>query len=273
MISGHLYNHTPSGDSHCRSVAPAPGRKALILSAGRRAKSLLHHASRIARERFNGVPEVRPNDLTPERIAALVDRDRPTILEIGCHEGTDTERLLDVMPNAHVHCFEPDPRPRARFEARWKGDRRVTLWPVAVGAESGEVPFYQSSGAPENGSGDWDYSGSVLKPKTHLEAVPWVKFETTINVPIVRLDSWWSNSGIGPIDFIWMDTQGAEADVFRGGKKALASSRFVYSEYNNSEMYEGQLDLVNLIRLLPPGFKVLERYPDDVLLHNRRAGR
>ena len=75
------------------------------------------------------------------------------------------------------------------------------------------------------------------------------------------------------IDFIWADVQGAEGDMIRGGQRALAKTRFLYTEYCNRELYEGQLSLRQMLGLLPE-FEVVRRFPNDVLLENRaRLGR
>lgn len=90
-----------------------------------------------------------------------------------------------------------------------------------------------------------------------------------VTVTTTTLDCWCSEHGIEVVDFIWMDVQGAEADVFKGGPATLSRTRFLYTEYADRELYEGQLDLRRLLKTLR-GFRILTRYPGDVLLANRR---
>ena len=66
-----------------------------------------------------------------------------------------------------------------------------------------------------------------------------------------------------------MDVQGAEGDVIKGASKTLQKTRFLYTEYNNNELYEGQPFLKSLLALLQ-SFKVVTRYPEDVLLKNMK---
>jgi hypothetical protein len=117
----------------------------------------------------------------------------------------------------------------------------------------------------------WDLSGSIRKPKDHLIIEPGVTFERTIRVRTTSLDQWADEHAIGNIDFIWMDVQGAERDVLGGGKRTLARTRFLYTEYSEREMYEGQYTFKELVNALP-GFEVVVRYPADVLLRNARFG-
>jgi 2-O-methyltransferase len=113
----------------------------------------------------------------------------------------------------------------------------------------------------------WDQSGSLRAPKSHKIVWPWVKFESIVAVQVRRLDTWARENGIGTVDFIWVDLQGAEGDLISGGREALARTRYLYTEYSNDELYEGQPNLVQLMEMLP-NFSVLSRYAMDVLFKN-----
>ena len=66
----------------------------------------------------------------------------------------------------------------------------------------------------------------------------------------------------------WIDVQGAELNVIREGKKLLEQTRFLYMEYADKELYEGQANVQQLLAELP-GFEVIQVYAGDVLLRNR----
>ena len=82
-----------------------------------------------------------------------------------------------------------------------------------------------------------------------------------------RLDNWARENSIGAIDFIWADTQGAEGDLISGGQATLARTRYLYLEYSNDEIYEGEPSLQALLAMLP-NYSVIKRFPNDVLLKN-----
>ena len=208
-----------------------------------------------------------PAGLTHREVSRLLAKQSPTILEIGCNNGDDTLALLREMPLVKLYCFEPDPRAIRRFKENLSASLpRVTLTEVAVSDRNGTVDFYASSGGemPEG----WDQSGSIRKPTGHLTEWPWVKFEKTIAVETCRLDDWRADNGIEDVDFIWMDVQGAEGDVVAGATKTLERTSFLYTEYSDTPNYQGQLSLKELLARLPR-FKVMARYPGDVLLRNR----
>ena len=74
------------------------------------------------------------------------------------------------------------------------------------------------------------------------------------------------------IDFIWADTQGAEGAIIRGATETLKFTKYLYTEFSDYEMYEGQINLDGILKLLPT-WKVLKIYEtqfrdDNVLLEN-----
>ncbi|HKZ40220.1 MAG TPA: FkbM family methyltransferase [Candidatus Hodarchaeales archaeon] len=220
-------------------------------------------------------PKITYGSISDKSIIALIKKEDPVILDIGCNDGSQTLWFLGLFKKARVYSFEPDPRARERYFAKVK-DERAILFDMAISDTNGVRDFYVSSGtppdeqeSPEKSISDWDLSGSIRKPKKHLEINPWCKFDEKIVVNTMTLDSWVKKEGIGMIDFIWADAQGAEADLIAGGKEALRNTRYLYTEYSNTELYEGQVNLNQLLKLLPD-FRVVRRYEYDVLLKNGR---
>jgi 2-O-methyltransferase len=238
----------------------------------------LKNAIKTILSRLQGLPPITFSDISKEFLREVVGKENPIILEIGCNDGTHTLWFLEAFKNPTVYCFEPDPRAIARFKANIGNRTNVHLFELALSDQEGELTFYQSTGKPDDESADiipegmnegWDLSGSIRQPKEHLEAYPWVKFDTSITVPTTTLDSWCKQQGIAAIDFIWMDVQGAEIDVFRGGTDALAATQFIYTEYSDRQLYSGQFTLKQLLGYLQH-FDVLVRYAGDIFLKKKR---
>jgi FkbM family methyltransferase len=231
---------------------------------------------------FQGLPPISYSKITAEIINECVGKSNPTILEIGCNDGTHTLWFNEMFEYPTIYCFEPDPRAIGRFKSKVGQRSNINLFEIALSDLNGTTTFYQSSfgnyeklaeryssGLLEKMPEGWDLSGSIRKPKEHLEVHPGVSFEQAISVKTKTLDTWYEEHGIDIIDFIWMDVQGAELDVFRGGKNALSKTRFIYTEYNNQELYEGQANLKQLLRHLET-FEVIILYKGDVLLRNKQ---
>jgi len=222
-----------------------------------------------------GLPPITSTKIDAALLRRLIGKSDPVILEIGCNNGGHTQWFLRMFDNPRIYCFEPDPRAVQKFRARIGACANVHLFEIALSDRNGEVAFFQSSGRRPAKSGehstDWDKSGSIRKPKEHLNQYKWVKFSDVITVPTMTLDDWCAAQGIEEIDFIWMDVQGAEMDVLRGGAQMLDHTRLIYTEYSNREMYEGQATLKGLLAHLTQ-FEALIRFPDDILLIHRDRG-
>lgn len=227
--------------------------------------------------------ERKMRELNAHGIREIVGITDPTILEIGCNDGTDTLHFLEEMPEARIYCFEPDPRAIERFHS-FVDDERVVLMPFALGEVSEIKTFYGSSGIPPEKSRnapkashycallEWDLSGSLAKATGHLAMSPWVTFpeDREFDVLVETLDNWLPcHSEIITIDFIWMDVQGYEDSVIRGATKALSITRFLYTEYSDKELYAGQKNLNELHALLPD-FSLLGTYGDNALFKNQK---
>jgi FkbM family methyltransferase len=212
------------------------------------------------------------NSLDPSELPALLNKQNPVILDIGCNDGRHTLMFLALFPAAKVYAFEPDPRARQRFRSLVT-DSRAKLFDLAISSLDGTAEFFVSNGLPSEKRRaelpqGWDLSGSIKKPKDHLVVHPWCTFDERIQVNTTKLDTWCRDEGVDWIDFIWADVQGAEEDLILGGLDALKRTRYLYTEYSNRELYEGQIDLQTILKLLPE-FEVVKKYKNDVLLRNK----
>lgn len=194
--------------------------------------------------------------MNKETIKKLIG-DNAIILEIGAADGTDTKELMQI---AKVYAFEPDPRNREIL----KKIPGINLFEGAVSDIDGDITFNLSRN--ERDPNALSLSGSIMKPKKHLEIWDWISFNESITVPTIKLDTFCQD--MPKIDFIWCDVQGAEEKVILGGKETFKKVKYFFTEYSDDEQYEGQPTLEHLIDLLPD-FEVMSNYGTDVLLRNK----
>jgi 2-O-methyltransferase len=180
-----------------------------------------------------------------------------TFLEIGSHCGTDTAWMAELC-NVTIHAFEPDPRNQQLAR------HNVVQHREAIADHDGRAGFTLSRAGWGQ---EWTHSSSIKKPKNHLERFP-VTFGETIEVEAITLDTFCRREQLGVIDFIWADIQGAEGEMIRGGAETFARTRYLYTAYSDDELYEGQVTLREIVDMLHE-FRVLEVWPDNVLLGNR----
>lgn len=182
------------------------------------------------------------------------------LLELGAHHGHDTEWLLAACKGKYRYiAVEPEPQNTARLRARFRS--QVDLFAGAIGAVTSPVPFYHS---------EWNSwsSGSIRKPKEHLKYFPDCVFSGTPTVDCFTLDDLCRERNIDHVDFIWSDIQGAERDMIAGGENTLKVTRYLFMEFDDIEMYEGQANRETILALLP-GWETVKLFEFDILLRNK----
>lgn len=136
------------------------------------------------------------------------------VVDIGANVGYYT-RLFSrlVGKNGRVYAFEPDTEAFAYLKANTAHLPNVKIFPAAVSARDGEAQFYHVPRATQSHS-----------------LVPIEGAEVQI-VRTVTLDSVISEK----IDFIKIDVEGAEKEVFDGMSRHLEQNPFVVFEYTSGE--------------------------------------
>ncbi len=204
-------------------------------------------------------------EISKKEIKFLLKKENPIVLEIGSHNGSDSKEFLDEFNKIRLYCFEPDPRSIKKFKKRIN-DKKCSLNEIALSNRKGYLEFYLSENVRDSEKGS--DSSSLKKPKEHLEKFPWIKFEKKIKVPTDTLDNWVKKNKIKRIDFIWADVQGAEKELILGGKETLnKKTKYIYTEFYEKELYEGQIGLKEILKMLP-SFRVVKIYGNNVLLKN-----
>lgn len=206
--------------------------------------------------RYERVPSDQPGGIRNWVEKRFASPGPKVFLELGAHQGTDTAWLARI-PGVTVHAFEPDPRNHVPPAPN------VVVNRAAISDRDGRQPFVLSA---QGWGREWTYSSSLKRPKNHLQHYP-VTFGDVVDVDATRLDTYCRDHVPGVVDFIWADIQGAEAEMVRGGLATLARTRYLYTEYSDHEMYEGQATLQDLLAMLP-AFRVVELWEEDVLLEN-----
>ena len=198
--------------------------------------------------------------------------DIKVFVEIGMHFGTDTQDFRRMHPQARIVSFEPDPRNIQKIK-ELGNDKICEVYELAVSNTNQPMDFYLSSGTSSGRvseailqENDWSCSSSLKKPTGHLTLHKWITFPNKVLVQCSKLDDFEPLKNT-KIDFMWVDVQGAEDLVFSCAQETLKNTRYVYTEYCNKQLYEGQLNLQGVLELFPD-FKVLFDYGGDILLQN-----
>lgn len=160
------------------------------------------------------------------------------IIHIGAHYG---EEIYEYLRNGiqDIVLFEPLSNNFNILENNLKNlNANIQGHQVALGSKKGKATMFLSDNEAQ--------SSSILKPKVHLTHHPNVKFEGTEEVEVEVLDDY----NITHCNFINIDVQGYELEVFKGSTKTLNSIDYIYCEVNRGEMYEGNVMIDELDEFL-----------------------
>jgi FkbM family methyltransferase len=197
-------------------------------------------------------------------IKNLINRPNPTIFEIGCADGNDTEEFIDIFSdNFKIYCFEPDPRNAKTFLNKNSLKRdNVIFENKAISNTNDIVKFNQSSTI---------YSSSLKSPTLKLNQIwPDIKFNNTVEIESITLDKYTKNHCINFIDFIWADVQGAEDLMIEGGAETFRNKvKFLYTEYAKEEIYHNAPNQNMIKKLLGENWEIMYDFGTDVLLINK----
>lgn len=171
--------------------------------------------------------------------------DIPTvnIVDIGAMSlGDDTEPYAPLLrlDKAKVIGFEPDEAECEKLRRRHS--KTHEFYPYFIG-DGGTATFYQTNFA---------MTGSLYPPNTKLLKLfqnlnELMVLQKTRPVETRRLDD---IEEIGDTDYIKIDVQGSEVDVFRGAPRTLAKTTLIQTEVEFVELYEGQPLFTDVDRIL-----------------------
>jgi len=204
--------------------------------------------------------------MNKNQIKNLINKENPTIFEIGAADGQDTLDFINTFEYLNLFSFEPDPSNIKLIKEKINYNN-FNLFEGVISDLDGEITFNRSRTDNPN---DLRYSGSIKPPKEHLNEWNWIYFDEQIKVKTIKLDTFCEKNNINIIDFIWADVQGAEDLMIIGGKETFKNKvKFLYTEYANREFYENQPNLDKILSLLGNDWEVVHDFGSDVLLRNK----
>ena len=161
------------------------------------------------------------------------------VLHIGAHYGEEHD-LYEYNKIKRIAYFEPLKSNFSILESRI-GDG-AELYNIALGQYNQEIEMFVETA---NGG----QSSSVLEPDLHLIQYPKIVFDHKETVQMRRLDDVIDNSK-KEYNFINIDVQGYELEVFKGSRKTLENVDYILSEINRAELYKNCTKIDELKKFL-----------------------
>jgi FkbM family methyltransferase len=179
-------------------------------------------------------------DVQAWRIMNKILEKNSNCLDIGCHAGEFMDWMLELAPKGHHFGFEPIPELFKNLQLKFK--KKVGLYALALGAETGKAKFTLVRNAPA-------YSG--LQKRVYSVKNPEIE---NIEVIVERLDNVFAT--LDQLKLIKIDVEGGEYDVIRGGKELIIRCKpYVFFEFGKgaAEYYgsgpEAMFDLLDELNM------------------------
>lgn len=168
-------------------------------------------------------------------IRQYITTETPTIIEAGAALGEDIISFSNTFPDGKIYSFEPGPSAFAHTYNLVKDIPNIYFFNKALGKTTGDKLTLHVS----DRSGDIWGSSSLLPPKLHLDIHPGVTFKTTVEVDVINLDDFCTQQNIDTVDLLELDLQGYESVVLKSSPKTLQKTKYLFTEVNLVELYEG----------------------------------
>ena len=147
------------------------------------------------------------------------------VLHIGGHFGQEFSLYRELQIN-NIIFFEPVPQ---TFKKLFDNiGENAILFNIALGNIVGNIEM----NIEENNDGQ---SSSILEPHLHLKQYPSIIFDKKITINIDKLDNYIKYKN--DYNFINIDVQGYELEVFKGGSEFLNYIDYIITEVNNDDVY------------------------------------
>jgi FkbM family methyltransferase len=148
-----------------------------------------------------------------------------TTLEVGALpvDEEPSHALLDAFPGSSIIGFEVDEALCTSLNG--KARPGIRYFPVALGAANEKRSFYETM---------HPMCSSLYRPNEelirHFNNMQMAMLKSVTTIDTISLDSFAEQQGIERVDFIKIDIQGAELDVFRGGVRTLSQTVGIVTE-------------------------------------------
>ena len=168
-----------------------------------------------------------------------------TVLHLGAHLGEEAVEY-EAAGARDVVWVEADPNVAVRLADTVRPFGQRSVQALVSDRDGDEVDFHVSTNDGR--------SSSMLRMKTHLREHPEITVTASMRMRTTTVDTLCEQLGIDDVDLLTMDLQGAELLALRGAEGTLRTVRFVYTEVNVAELYEGCAQIDELDRQLA-GFR------------------
>jgi FkbM family methyltransferase len=155
-----------------------------------------------------------------------------TVLDAGANKGQFALAVRHNLPDARIVAFEPLAKPSKILRRVFYADPMLTLFPIALGASSGEFDLHISKRE--------DSSSLLPIGRLQQQIFPGTREVGTQRVRVDRLDSIITPKELDRPLLLKIDVQGYELALLTGAEGLLSDVDGIYVELSFVQLYDSQ---------------------------------
>ena len=166
-----------------------------------------------------------------EPLAWLRKFDIGSIIDVGSNEGQFASKILKVLPDARVHCFEPIRDVYAQLVENFKDNKNVFTYNCGLGETNEELQININ---------EYSASSSMLEMlDLHRDNFDFAVKVAPQTISVRKLDEVLIDLPAEPM-LLKIDVQGYEMHVLKGGEKVAGRADLIIIETTFHPLYKGQ---------------------------------
>ncbi|PWE32927.1 hypothetical protein DDZ14_07500 [Maritimibacter sp. 55A14] len=179
-----------------------------------------------------------------------------TAFDVGANDGDHAGEMLAALPDTRIFAFEMDSEISEKLNERFIDENRVTVVNIGLSDRRGNFEYFFNSAG--NHSGTTMFYDPAVRPNKYSHEERSAKFVTG--------DEFCSDAGLDSLDFLKVDTEGADFAVLKGFSDMLSNKniRLLQFEYN-FHAFNARVFLYDFYKLLESfDYKVGRLFPKGV---------
>lgn len=189
-------------------------------------------------------------------LSTLRDFNVEVAFDVGANDGDHVQEMCTAFPKSKIFAFEMDTEIFGNLENRFQNQGDVNAYNIGLGDKLGEFTYFFNSAG--NHSGTTMFYDPDVRPNAYAHEQRTAKFITG--------DYFCSEQKIDKIDFLKVDTEGADFIVLKGfgGMFSDKKIRVLQFEYNFHAL-NARVFLYDFYKFLEPfDYKVGRLFPNGV---------
>ena len=163
-----------------------------------------------------------------------------TVVDVGARDGSETREFAQRLRSARVFAFECNPQTLPACRSTVSALPNAELIEKAVAARVGPMTLFPID--PERTETTWadgnPGASSLFRASGKYPVESYAQDEITVQG--TTLEAFMEERGLGSIDLLWMDIQGAEKLALKGLGTRIRDVKLVHTEVEFVEIYSGQ---------------------------------